>query len=110
MNLDNALGSRPARRTASRNRTICAPFHGFSGGMQSRHALPAWFGVGYALDRFVAQGDQHKRLLQEMFSRFALFNDLIRNVELAMAKADLAIAKLYASLVREKGCVSACGK
>ena len=37
-----------------------------------------------------------------MFSRFALFNDLIRNVELAMSKADLAIAKLYASLVRDE--------
>jgi len=38
-----------------------------------------------------------------MFSRFALFNDLIRNVELAMAKADLSIAQMYASLVRDQG-------
>src|SRR2546430_9448929 len=30
--------------------------------------------------------------VRDMFSRFALFNDLIRNVELAMAKADLSIA------------------
>ena len=27
---------------------------------------------------------------------FTLFSDIIRNVELAMSKADLAIAKLYA--------------
>jgi phosphoenolpyruvate carboxylase len=101
--LDNArLGSRPARRTASRNLDDLRAIPWVFGWMQSRHALPAWFGVGYALDRFVAEGDQHKRLLQEMFSRFALFNDLIRNVELAMAKADLAIAKLYASLVRDE--------
>ena len=33
---------------------------------------------------------------------FPLFSDLIRNVELAMAKADLAIAQLYASLVRDE--------
>ena len=46
---------------------------------------------------------KQEQLLQKMFSKFALFNDLIRNVELAMSKADLAIAKLYASLVRDEG-------
>jgi phosphoenolpyruvate carboxylase len=70
--------------------------------MQSRHALPAWFGVGHALERFAAQGRKQEQLLQEMFSSFALFNDLIRNVELAMSKADLAIARLYASLVQDE--------
>jgi phosphoenolpyruvate carboxylase len=70
--------------------------------MQSRHALPAWFGVGHALERFAAQGGKQEQQLQDMFSRFALFNDLIRNVELAMSKADFAIAKLYASLVRDE--------
>ena len=38
-----------------------------------------------------------------MTARFPLFNDLIRNVELAMAKADLAIARHYASLVHDVG-------
>jgi phosphoenolpyruvate carboxylase len=37
-----------------------------------------------------------------MMLEFPLFNDLVRNVELAMAKADLAIARLYASLVRDQ--------
>jgi phosphoenolpyruvate carboxylase len=70
--------------------------------MQSRHALPAWFGVGYALERFSSQGKDHEQDLQDMLVEFPLFNDLIRNVELAMAKADLAIAQLYASLVRNQ--------
>jgi phosphoenolpyruvate carboxylase len=101
--LDNArLGSRPARRSASRNLDELRAIPWVFGWMQSRHALPAWFGVGYALERFAARGSEHEQLLQEMFSRFALFNDLIRNVELAMSKADLSIAKLYASLVRDE--------
>ena len=101
--LDNArLGSRPARRSASRNLDELRAIPWVFGWMQSRHALPAWFGVGHALERFAARGSKQEQLLQEMFSRFALFNDLIRNVELAMSKADLAIAKLYASLVRDK--------
>jgi phosphoenolpyruvate carboxylase len=102
--LDNArLGSRPARRSASRNLDELRAIPWVFGWMQSRHALPAWFGVGHALEAFAAQGSQQEQLLQQMFSRFALFNDLIRNVELAMSKADLAIAKLYASLVRDEG-------
>jgi len=36
-----------------------------------------------------------------MMATFPLFSDLIRNVELAMAKADIAIARLYASLVTD---------
>lgn len=101
--LDNArLGSRPARRSASRNLDELRAIPWVFGWMQSRHALPAWFGVGHALERFAARGSEHEQLLQEMFSRFALFNDLIRNVELAMSKADLSIAKLYASLVSDE--------
>jgi len=101
--LENArLGSRPARRSASQRLEDLRAIPWVFGWMQSRHALPAWFGVGYALEQFAAQGSQQEQQLRDMFSRFALFNDLIRNVELAMAKADLAIAQLYASLVRDE--------
>jgi len=36
-----------------------------------------------------------------MAAEFPLFSDMIRNVELAMAKADFSIARLYASLVED---------
>ncbi|MCU1269373.1 MAG: Phosphoenolpyruvate carboxylase [Acidobacteriaceae bacterium] len=101
--LENArLGSRPARRSASQRLEDLRAIPWVFGWMQSRHALPAWFGVGSALERYAAQGNKQEQQLRDMFSRFALFNDLIRNVELAMAKADLAIAQLYASLVRDE--------
>jgi phosphoenolpyruvate carboxylase len=67
--------------------------------MQSRHAVPAWFGVGHALERFARQDSANQALLCEMMRSFPLFSDLIRNVELAMSKADLTIARLYAELV-----------
>ena len=69
--------------------------------MRSRHAVPAWFGVGYALERFAAKGSQQQQLLLDMMKDFPLFSDLIRNVELAMAKADLTIARMYAELVED---------
>lgn len=97
------IGSRPSRRTHGRKLEDLRAIPWVFGWMQSRHALPAWFGVGYALDRFASQGKDHKQHLRQMLADFPLFSDLIRNVELAMAKADLAIAQLYASLVRDAG-------
>jgi phosphoenolpyruvate carboxylase len=95
------IGSRPARRSQSRKLEDLRAIPWVFGWMQSRHALPAWFGVGHALESFASQGASAERQLREMMSRFPLFSDIIRNVELAIAKADIAIARLYASLVRD---------
>jgi phosphoenolpyruvate carboxylase len=95
------IGSRPARRGNGRRLEDLRAIPWVFGWMQSRHAVPAWFGVGYALEQFAAQGQESDQLLREMMHGFPLFVDLIRNVELAMAKADLTIARLYASLVAD---------
>jgi phosphoenolpyruvate carboxylase len=97
------IGSRPARRTESRRLEDLRAIPWVFGWMQSRHAVPAWFGVGYALERFAANGADHAELLAEMMRSFPLFSSLVRNVEIAMAKADMAIARLYAGLVRDAG-------
>ena len=52
------------------------------------------------MQRFAAKGKSHERLLRDMAKYFALFSDLVRNVELAMAKADLHIARVYSGLVK----------
>jgi phosphoenolpyruvate carboxylase len=98
------MGSRPARRTESRRLEDLRAIPWVFGWMQSRHAVPAWFGVGYALQRFAAKGPGQEKRLKEMMRHFTLFSDLVRNVEIAMAKADLNIARLYAStLVEDAG-------
>jgi len=96
------IGSRPARRSQKSRRLedLRAIPWGF-GWMQSRIALPAWFGIGHALVSFTASKASHMQLLKEMMRDFPLFTDLVRNVELAMSKADLTIARLYASLVTD---------
>ena len=95
------IGSRPARRSKGRRLEDLRAIPWVFGWMQSRHALPAWFGVGYALERFAGRGKEAEEQLREMVAKFPLFNDLVRNVELAMAKADFAIARVYASLVTD---------
>jgi phosphoenolpyruvate carboxylase len=88
------IGSRPARRSAAKGLGDLRAIPWVFGWMQSRHGLPGWFGVGYAIERF-----SDRPLLQRMFARFPLFGDMLRNVEIALAKSDLSIARLYADLV-----------
>jgi phosphoenolpyruvate carboxylase len=70
--------------------------------MQSRHVLPAWFGVGHAFERFANEREDGGRLLGEMAGGFALFSNLVGDVEMGMAKADFSIARRYASLVDDE--------
>jgi len=100
--LDNMqIGSRPARRGASRRLEDLRAIPWVFGWMQSRHAVPAWFGVGYALEDFMAEAPGNAARLREMMAEVPLFSELVRNVELAMAKADFTIARLYAELVED---------
>jgi len=102
--LDNMqIGSRPARRGASRRLEDLRAIPWVFGWMQSRHAVPAWFGVGYALEEFMAEASGNTARLREMMAEVPLFSELVRNVELAMAKADFTIARLYAELVEDVG-------
>jgi len=93
------IGSRPARRSSSRKLEDLRAIPWVFGWMQSRHAVPAWFGVGWALEQFASRGKHEEQALRAMAVEFRLFSDMVRNVELAMAKADFSIARLYASLV-----------
>jgi phosphoenolpyruvate carboxylase len=98
--LENArIGSRPARRSASRTLEDLRAIPWVFGWMQSRHAVPAWFGVGHALETYSSRGSKQTQLLREMMTGSPVFGAMLRNVEIAMAKADMAIASLYANLV-----------
>jgi phosphoenolpyruvate carboxylase len=91
------MGSRPARRSQSHDLADLRAIPWVFGWMQSRHAVPAWFGVGYALEKFAAKSAENLARLREMMKSFTLFSDLVRNVEIAMAKADMEIAQMYAA-------------
>src|SRR6185437_7487639 len=101
------IGSRPAKRgdkSATRQRSLsdlrAIPW--VFGWMQSRHVVPAYFGVGYALDQLANNSANGLELLRQMMRSFPLFIDMIRNVELALAKADFGVARLYSTLVEDE--------
>jgi phosphoenolpyruvate carboxylase len=99
--LENAkIGSRPSRRKASPKLTDLRAIPWVFGWTQSRLLVPAWFGVGFALEEYLNQPGSLE-LLQTMAREFPLFIDLLRNVEMALGKVDLATARLYSSLVED---------
>jgi phosphoenolpyruvate carboxylase len=95
------IGSRPARRGERRGLEDLRAIPWVFGWMQSRHVLPAWFGVGYALEKFAAEEERGDELLAEMARDFPLFLTLIGDVEIGLAKADLSIARRYSELVED---------
>ncbi|MGO9339901.1 MAG: phosphoenolpyruvate carboxylase [Terracidiphilus sp.] len=104
--LENAkIGSRPSRRKASPQLTDLRAIPWVFGWTQSRLLVPAWFGVGFALEEYLtragALSGSNLDLLQTMAREFPLFIDLLRNVEMALGKVDLGTARLYSSLVED---------
>lgn len=97
------FGSRPAYREGvgpgqEKMETIRAIPWVF-GWTQTRLMLPAWLGVGTALEA-VATEPGGLAMLRRMARAWPFFDDLLGKVEMVCAKADLAIARMY---VRELG-------
>ncbi len=93
------IGSRPSRRRLSSSLEDLRAIPWGFGWIQSRMMVPAWFGIGTACESYASRGPAALKLLREMMNRFPFFFDMIRNVEMAMAKVDLPLARQYASLV-----------
>jgi phosphoenolpyruvate carboxylase len=94
------IGSRPARRNKSPKLSDLRAIPWVFGWTQSRLLVPAWFGVGFAIEEFTKKAGALE-LLQKMAREFPLFIDLLRNVEMALGKVDLATARVYAELVTD---------
>ncbi|MHB1123463.1 MAG: phosphoenolpyruvate carboxylase [Ramlibacter sp.] len=98
------IGSRPAARKPSRRiEDLRAIPWSFSWG-QCRLTLPGWYGFGTAVEQFL-QGDgtqtraQAVALLQKMYRHWPFFRALLSNMDMVLAKSDLALAARYSELV-----------
>jgi phosphoenolpyruvate carboxylase len=101
------IGSRPASRKPSQKiEDLRAIPWGFSWG-QCRLTLPGWYGFGSAVEAFVhrdgAKGvARQKALLRQMVQQWPFFTALLSNMDMVLAKSDLALASRYAELVADK--------
>ncbi|SFB79073.1 Phosphoenolpyruvate carboxylase, type 1 [Polaromonas sp. OV174] len=101
------IGSRPASRKPSQKiEDLRAIPWGFSWG-QCRLTLPGWLGFGSAIEQFLNQGatpasrKEALSLLQKMYKQWPFFRTLLSNMDMVLAKSDLALASRYAELVSD---------
>ena len=99
------IGSRPASRKASKKiEDLRAIPWSFSWG-QCRLTLPGWYGFGSAIDQWLERGGspasrkEALAMLQKMYRQWPFFRTLLSNVDMVLAKSDLALASRYAELV-----------
>ncbi|HRQ97082.1 MAG TPA: phosphoenolpyruvate carboxylase, partial [Candidatus Accumulibacter phosphatis] len=95
------LGSRPAsrRKTTAIEDLRAIPWV-FSWA-QCRLMLPGWYGFGSALRDFLAAHPDGLQVLQRMHREWGFFRTLLSNMDMVLAKSDLAIASRYAELVSD---------
>jgi phosphoenolpyruvate carboxylase len=94
------LGSRPAKRRQDGGIESLRAIPWVFSWTQTRIVLPAWYGLGTALE--AARGDVGLDVLQEMERDWPFFSSLLANAEMACAKADLRIARHYVELWDEE--------
>jgi phosphoenolpyruvate carboxylase len=100
------IGSRPASRKSTRRiEDLRAIPWGFSWG-QCRLLLPGWYGFGSAVSSWLEEepSAKSKKLatLRAMVKEWPFFGTLLSNMDMVLAKTDLAVASRYAELVSDK--------
>lgn len=97
------LGSRPSHRNKrDRSKASVRAIAWVFAWAQSRHTLPAWYGLGSALESW--RDGQPARLakLQHMYREWPFFRALLSNIQQSLEKADMDIAAEYAALVENQ--------
>jgi phosphoenolpyruvate carboxylase len=100
------LGSRPARRTARGERQSIDDLRAIPwvfAWSQARVELPAWFGLGSALEAFRGEHRDADERLATLYADWPFFRSIVDHARLALARADMALGRGYASLATEPG-------
>jgi phosphoenolpyruvate carboxylase len=91
------ISSRPARRkSGQRDLSTLRAIPWVFSWTQSRFLLPAWYGLGTALNQFIQQDPtKNMKLLRYFYFKWPFFNMVISKAEMTLSKVDLAIAHHY---------------
>ncbi|UCV13042.1 phosphoenolpyruvate carboxylase [Dechloromonas denitrificans] len=97
------IGSRPASRKASERIEDLRAIPWVFSWAQCRLMLPGWYGFGSAVDGYLQGNSDGLATLRRMVKSWPFFKSLLSNMDMVLAKTDLAIASRYAELVTDAG-------
>jgi phosphoenolpyruvate carboxylase len=98
---DLKIGSRPAARKSSDRIEDLRAIPWVFSWSQSRVMLPGWYGFGAAAAVEMAEPGGLDRL-QTLYGQSAFFRSVVSNLEMVLAKSNLAIGRRYAGLVEDR--------
>lgn len=97
------IGSRPASRKKSTSIEDLRAIPWVLSWAQCRLMLPGWFGFGSAVQAYLAAHPADGAdVLRGMYTDWPFFTSLLSNMDMVLAKSDIAIAGKYAELVKDK--------
>ncbi|WP_026298425.1 phosphoenolpyruvate carboxylase [Cohnella laeviribosi] len=96
------IGSRPAKRKNSERFEDLRAIPWVFAWTQSRYLLPAWYAAGTAFESYIAGDESKLETLRKMYREYSFFASLIDNLQMALAKADLLIARKYAGMIKDE--------
>ncbi|KPC49423.1 phosphoenolpyruvate carboxylase [Amantichitinum ursilacus] len=97
------IGSRPAARKNTNSIADLRAIPWVFSWSQCRLMLPGWFGFGTAIAEYLAEtGETGLAVLREQYKEWPFFQVTISNMEMVLAKSDIAIAARYSELVRDQ--------
>ncbi|MFA6311357.1 MAG: phosphoenolpyruvate carboxylase [Sterolibacterium sp.] len=98
------IGSRPASRKKTTAIEDLRAIPWVFSWAQCRLMLPGWYGFGAAVSAYrAAHGKAGLALLAEMNREWGFFRTLLSNMDMVLAKSDIAIAERYSHLVKDEG-------
>ena len=96
------IGSRPARRFGANSLDDLRAIPWVFAWTQNRHHVPAWYGLGSAVENFIkVRGQEGLKLLREMYDNWSLFSLIIDEVEKSLAFVDADVMRSYADLLNQ---------
>jgi len=96
------IGSRPSSRKPSTRIEDLRAIPWVFSWAQCRLMLPGWYGFGSAIEAWLAaQPKGGIAVLQTMYRDWPFFQMLLSNMDMVLAKSDIAIASRYAELVSD---------
>jgi phosphoenolpyruvate carboxylase len=96
------IGSRPTSRTKSLQIADLRAIPWVFSWAQCRLMLPGWYGFGSAVKAWLAtHPEDGMPMLRTMYVEWSFFESLLSNMDMVLAKSDIAIASRYAELVED---------
>lgn len=95
------IGSRPSSRTKSDRIEDLRAIPWVFSWAQCRLMLPGWFGFGSAVEQWLTANPEGLEVLRRMNKSWPFFQSLLSNMDMVLAKSNLAIASRYAELVSD---------